>query len=196
MDSPRSTASVALTLPAWLTDLHARSAARDFATPEDRMRLAIEAARQGSAAGDGGPFGAAVFETASGRLVSLGANLVLATGCTMLHAEVVALIELQRRLGHDAAGCGRLEPSIGASYELVTSAEPCAMCLGAILWSGVGRVVCGARDADVRAIGFDEGDKPPDWPAAYARRGLVVVQDVLRPDATAVLRSFSGRQLY
>jgi tRNA(Arg) A34 adenosine deaminase TadA len=149
------------------------------------MRLAIEASRQGSAAGDGGPFGAAVFDADGTRLVALGANLVLATGCTALHAEIVALMRMQELLR-----CGRLLPADAPRFALVTSAEPCAMCLGAIVWSGVGQVVCGARDADVRAIGFDEGDKPPDWPQAFRRRGIVVRPDVLRADARAVLAEF------
>jgi hypothetical protein len=40
-------------------------------TPEDRMRVAIDLARQNVEHGTGGPFGAAVFERESGRLVSV-----------------------------------------------------------------------------------------------------------------------------
>lgn len=81
---------------------------------------------------------------------------------------------------------------------LYTSAEPCAMCMGAIPWSGVDRVVCAAADADVRAIGFDEGDKPGDWVAACRRRGIAVASGVLRDEAVAVLLAYqaSGGVVY
>ena len=72
------------------------------------------------------------------------------------------------------------------------------MCLGAIPWSGVRRVVCGARGADACAIGFDEGAKPADWVAALTGRGIEVLRDVLRDEAQAVLRHYaeSGRNIY
>ena len=41
--------------------------------------------------------------------------------------------------------------------EMVASTQPCAMCLGATPWSGIRRLVCGARDEDAEEIGFDEG---------------------------------------
>jgi hypothetical protein len=58
--------------------------------------------------------------------------------------------------------------------------------------------VCGARDADAREIGFDEGPKPPDWIAALEERGIAVVRDVLREEARSVLSLYrdSGGALY
>ena len=72
------------------------------------------------------------------------------------------------------------------------------MCMGAIPWSGVHRIVVAARDEDVRAIGFDEGVKPIDWIDVYRRRGIDVTRDVLRDDAVAVLRAYAqgGGLLY
>ena len=61
------------------------------------------------------------------------------------------------------------------------------MCMGAITWSGVRKVVCGARDEDACSIGFDEGPKPPDWIQSLEKRGITVVRDVCRNDAAAVL---------
>jgi len=149
------------------------------------MALAIDLARRNSADGKAGPFGAAVFEAETGRLVSMGVNLVEPAQCSILHAEIVALILAQRRMGTFDLGA----PGLPA-MELVSSAEPCAMCLGAIPWSGARRLVCGARDEDARAIGFDEGHKPPDWVAGLESRGIVVVRDVLRKEAAAVLRRY------
>jgi len=45
------------------------------------------------------------------------------------------------------------------------------------------QVLCGARDEDARAVGFDEGAKPPDWAAALRERGITVKRDVLRDEA-------------
>jgi tRNA(Arg) A34 adenosine deaminase TadA len=72
------------------------------------------------------------------------------------------------------------------------------MCLGAISWSGVRRVVCGGRDEDARSIGFDEGSKPADWVVALESRGIGVVPDVLRDEAKAVLLQYkeSGGIVY
>ena len=77
--------------------------------------------------------------------------------------------------------------------ELVSSTEPCTMCLGAVVWSGVRRLVCGSRDADARDIGFDEGPKPSDWTVALETRGIAVLRDVSRRDAVAVLKHYVDR---
>jgi tRNA(Arg) A34 adenosine deaminase TadA len=71
-------------------------------------------------------------------------------------------------------------------------------CFGATTWSGVRRLVCGARDEDARAIGFDEGPKLPDWVGALEERGISVVRDTCRDEAAAVLRDYaeSGGLIY
>jgi tRNA(Arg) A34 adenosine deaminase TadA len=76
--------------------------------------------------------------------------------------------------------------------QLVTSCEPCAMCFGAVPWSGVTSLVCGARKDDAQLAGFDEGDKPENWAAALERRGIRVTQDLLRDEARQVLRDYSA----
>ena len=89
------------------------------------------------------------------------------------------------------------EPSL-AVHELVSSTEPCAMCLGAIIWSGVRQLVTAARDRDARDIGFDEGPKPDDWTNTLTGRGIQVVTDVARDAARSVLRFYldSGGTIY
>jgi len=67
------------------------------------------------------------------------------------------------------------------------------MCLGAVPWSGVRRVLCGARARDAEAIGMDEGPKPAGWAAALGRRGIEVRRDVLRAEARAVLQLYRDR---
>jgi tRNA(Arg) A34 adenosine deaminase TadA len=172
-----------LELPAWAQNM-ARQSPGPFGSVEARMRLAIELSRRNVAEGTGGPFGAAVFAADSGRLVAVGVNLVEPSRCSLAHAETVALALAQQTVGHYDLSRS------GTAHELVTSTEPCAMCLGAIPWSGVRRVICGARGQDACAIGFDEGAKPADWIGELHRRGIEVVRDVLRDEARAVLRQY------
>ena len=163
-----------------------------FPGVEDRMRFVVSLARQNIRHQTGGPFGAAVFDDA-GRLIAPGVNLVVSLNCSLLHAEVVALALAQKVLGrYDLSDGGKLQ------YELVTAVEPCAMCFGAVPWSGVQRLVCGARDEDARAIGFDEGPKMADWVKALNERGITVVRDLLRGEARAVLQEYlaAGGAIY
>lgn len=176
--------SFTITLPGWL-DTALPGPERTFATAEDRVALAIELARLNVAHATGGPFGAAVFEARSGRLVAAGVNVVVPENCAAAHAEIVALSLAQKALrSHDLGDTGH------PPCELVASTEPCAMCLGAVAWSGVQSVVCGARDEDARAAGFDEGPKPADWQAALEERGIAVTTGVHRKAAAEVLQSY------
>jgi len=181
---------IRVALPAWLTAL-IRHEERGFASVEARMRLAIDLARQNVAHRTGGPFGAAVFEAAGGRLVGVGVNLVETSSCSFAHAEMVAIALAQQAIGH-------YDLSTRGVYELATSTEPCAMCLGAIPWSGVRRLVCGACGEDAIAIGFDEGAKPADWTGVLRQRGVEVVREVLRDEARSVLQQYaqSGGLIY
>jgi len=178
--------AVELRLPAWVAGAAPPDAV--YPSPEARMRLAIRLARTNIERQTGGPFGAAIFERATGRLVSVGVNLVESLNCSTAHAEMVAIMIAQRRLGRYTLGAAG-----GQSYELASSAEPCAMCLGALPWAGLAGLACGARGEDAGAIGFDEGAKPADWVAALERRGIRVTRDVCRAEAAAVLADYRRR---
>ncbi|HEX7024878.1 MAG TPA: hypothetical protein VF187_08680, partial [Gemmatimonadales bacterium] len=78
-------------------------------------------------------------------------------------------------------------------HELVTSCEPCAMCLGAILWSGVTRVVMGASRQDATALEFEEGPVFPESYRYLESRGIEIVREVLRAEARAVLELYRER---
>jgi len=178
-------------LPDWVHD------AVDFdeihPTSHDKMAVAVTLARRNVEMETGGPFGAAVFDLTTHRLVAPGVNLVVPNSNPTAHAEIVAISVAGSRLGSFDLGDGGRNPT-----GLVTSVEPCAMCLGATPWSGVSLVVVGARDEDARAVGFDEGHKPADWIESLAARGIGVVRDVMRTEATAVLESYvdAGRTVY
>ena len=177
-----------LELPAWLADRWQRSSDREFTDDESKMRFAIELARTNVEKGTGGPFGSAVFERDSGRLVAPGVNLVTTARASIAHGEIVALFLAQQKLGNHDLGADGLP-----SHELFTSTEPCAMCLGSIPWSGITRIVCAASGADAEVIGFDEGAKPTDWVASLEDRGIEVVRGVLQADGKAVLQAYAAK---
>ena len=131
---------------------------------------------------------AAIFESESGKLISLGVNLVTTEELSIFHAEIVAFALAQRKLGsYDLGRQGFPE------HELVTSTEPCAMCFGAIHWSGVRRVITGTQDSDARRIGFDEGPKMIDWRNELEKRGIKTLCDIDREAAVLVLSEYSMR---
>ncbi|MFI5309892.1 MAG: nucleoside deaminase [Gemmatimonadales bacterium] len=153
------------------------------------MRLAIAIARENVDRGTGGPFGALVVDAESGLVVSVGMNSVVRLGNSALHGEMLAFMMAQRRLGSFTLSATGMP-----SHELVTSCEPCAMCLGAILWSGVKRIVCGAAREDASRLGFDEGPVFPESYRYLAEHGVSVVRNILRDEARAVLELYRSRR--
>ncbi len=179
-----------LVLPGWMGDfidswMGKQSAG--LAAVEQRMQLAIALSVENVRNQTGGPFGAIVVAEDSGMLVGVGVNLVTSLRMSMAHAEIVALSLAQRAVDSWDLGSN-------SRMQLVTSCEPCAMCFGAVPWSGVSSIVCGARKEDAAAAGFDEGDKPDNWAASLRRRGIEVRLDVLREEAAQVLRAYADQQ--
>jgi tRNA(Arg) A34 adenosine deaminase TadA len=158
-----------------------------YADAGERMGLVIALARENVERGTGGPFGAAIFERDSGRLVAAGVNSVVRLNNCTLHAEMVAFQLACHRLGSFTLG-GALPP-----HELVSSCDLCAMCLGAVLWSGVKRVVCGAAREDATRLAFDEGPVFPESWRYLTDRGVEVVRGVRREEARAVLELYRTR---
>lgn len=174
---------LSLSLPAWL-DAEV-GPPRVYADAEARVGLAIRLARRNIEEGTGGPFGAAVFD-AGGALVAAGVNLVLPQRCSAAHAEVVAFIAAQARVGRARLNEG------GGRYTLATSAQPCAMCYGASFWAGIDALEIGARSQDVMELSeFDEGPLPADWIGELERRGIAVRRDLLREQAREVFHRYA-----
>ncbi|HEV8356229.1 MAG TPA: nucleoside deaminase [Gemmatimonadales bacterium] len=182
---------VRVTYPEWVDSVVDWD--RSYGSDDDRMRLAIAVARANVERATGGPFGAAVFEAPSGRLVSVGTNSVVRLNNCTLHAEMVAFMMAQQRVGSFTLNAPGL-----AAHDLVTSCEPCAMCLGATLWSGVQRVVYGAAREDASRLEFEEGPVFPESYRYLEERGLRIVRDVLREEARAVLELYraTGGKIY
>ncbi len=133
--------SVTLNLPEWLNKMLAKPLL--LPDPEQRMRWIIGLSRLNVEHKSGGPFAAAVFARETGRLLGAGVNRVEPLNLSPAHAEIMAYAFAQQKmktfdLDSFASGC-----------ELVTSSQPCLMCLGATLWSGVTRLTYGATAADV-----------------------------------------------
>ncbi|HEV7990188.1 MAG TPA: deaminase [Gemmatimonadaceae bacterium] len=172
--------------PAWVNDSIDWDAR--YRTDEDRMRVAIAMSRENVERDTGGPFGAAIFESDSGRLVSVGMNSVVRLNNCTLHAEMVAFMTAQRRVGSFTLDAPQLP-----AHELFTSCEPCAMCLGATLWSGVRRVVFGAGRHDAARLQFDEGPVFPESYRYLEERGVTIVRDVLCTEAAEVLERYRAK---
>ena len=157
---------------------------RRYPTDEARMQVAVTLAGENVRRGGGGPFGAAIFQ-GDGRLVSVGVNSVVPSANSALHAEMMAFMMAEHRLGSFT-----LEAEGLPTHELFTSCEPCAMCLGATLWSGVRRVVSAAAREDAVRLGFEEGPVFPESFVYLEERGVRFTREVLRTEARAVLEAY------
>jgi tRNA(Arg) A34 adenosine deaminase TadA len=172
-----------LTLPPWIDEL--ADIGRRYASDDERVGLAIELSRQNVERGGGGPFGAAVFDAVSGRLVAVGVNRVVSQNCSVAHAEMMAIMIAQQRLSRN-----RMNED-GGHYVLATSSQPCCQCYGAMVWAGIDELLIGARSDDVEELTeFDEGPLPADWIGELERRGIAVRRDILRDQARTVLAAY------
>jgi tRNA(Arg) A34 adenosine deaminase TadA len=182
MTLPPPVLSVSVTLPDWVTSIVDFDAV--YGTDRDRMRLAVRLSRENVERGTGGPFGAAVFERQSGRLVAVGVNEVMTLRNSTVHAEMVALQCAEQRVRSYSLHEARAE------HDLFTSCAPCAMCLGATLWSGVTRLVAAADREDAERAAFDEGPVFAESYAYLRARGITVVRGFLREEAAAVIEQY------
>ena len=153
---------------------------------ETQMRFVLDLTERNIREKTGGPFGAAVFEQESGKLVSVGVNVVVEQNCSAAHAEMMALMLAQKKIGHYDLG------DVGSvAHRLVTSGKMCAMCLGNVCWSGIKEVVSSAEPEDVERItGFDEGPTPPDYNDQLKLRGINLVPELLREEGKKVLQLY------
>jgi tRNA(Arg) A34 adenosine deaminase TadA len=108
------------------------------------MRRAIELSREGMEKGSGGPFGAVVVK--DGVIVGEGHNMVLETNDPTAHAEVTAIRNAARALGHfSLEGC-----------EMYCIGLSCPMCLASIFWSRIDRLYYVLPPEEAEDIGFDD----------------------------------------
>ena len=150
------------------------------------MRFVLDLTERNIREKTGGPFGAAVFEQESGKLVSVGVNVVVKQNCSAAHAEMMALMLAQKKIGHYDLGDSRF-----MAHRLVTSGKMCAMCLGNVCWSGIKEVVSSAEPEDVEKItGFDEGPTPTNYNEQLKIRGINLIPELLREQGKKVLQLY------
>ena len=106
------------------------------------MKIAKELSENKLKTNVGGPFGACIVK--DGKIIGKGSNHVLRNNDPTAHAEVMAIRDACKNINsYDLSGC-----------ELYTSAYPCPMCLGAIMWANIKTVYYGATAQDTGNIGF------------------------------------------
>lgn len=108
------------------------------------MQMAIDLSRKGMEDGKGGPFGCVIVK--DGIVIGKGNNSVQSQNDPTAHAEVVAIRDACKNLGHfQLDGC-----------EVYTSCEPCPMCLGAIYWARPSKIFFANDKTDAALAGFDD----------------------------------------
>jgi tRNA(Arg) A34 adenosine deaminase TadA len=185
------TQQVSLTLPNWIhTKLEFLP--QVFPTNEDRMKLIIGLSQQNIDNDTGGPFAAGVFEEDTGKLVSIGVNRVMPLNCSSAHAEIMALSLAQNKLNtYDLGGPGL------PHYQLVVNWRPCIMCYGAVIWSGVRSLLIAGSSNELESVtGFDEGPMGDDWLKELEKRGISVIDGLLKDEAIKVFQSFREKGMY
>ena len=138
------------------------------------MRLALAEAAEAASQGEV-PVGAVILGP-SGAVIARGRNSREADRDPTAHAEIVAIRSAARRVGG-----WRLD-----GHALVVTLEPCTMCAGAISAARIGRLVYGAADPRVGAVGslWDVLRDPrvSPWPE--------VIGGVLADECLGVIRTF------
>lgn len=176
--------SVCLSLPDWIREMETDLKAT-YPSDEDKMRLAILLSARNVAENTGGPFGAAIFDSDTGAVISVGVNRVVPLHNSTAHAEMMAFMLAQQRLMSHRLNANQHR------FILATSAQPCAMCYGASIWAGINRILTGARREDVESLTeFDEGPMPRKWIQGLKERGISVTVDILRKEASVVLKEY------
>ena len=107
------------------------------------MRQAIEMARRNPSA----PFGSVLVNRSTGKIVASGVNQSSAN--PTLHGEIAAINDYVERGGTE-----------WRELTLYTTAEPCCMCQGAILWSGIQEVCFGTSISRLQSLGWNQIEIP------------------------------------
>lgn len=136
-----------------------------------------------------GPFLAAIYDS-KGNLIAKAANSVVNKSCSHNHAEMNAIKLAEKKLGtYD------LSPY---NLSIYVTSEPCMMCLGGIMWSGIKAVYYGVPSNRVSKItGFDEGFKQ-NWFDEFKKRRITVYGQIEQEVGEKVLKDYmsNGYTIY
>ena len=136
-----------------------------------------------------GPFYAEIYDD-KGNLIAAAANSVVEDNCSICHAEMNTL-----KLAHEKLKSYNLAPF---NLSIYINAEPCLMCAGGLMWSGIKNIFFSVPSADVENItGFDEGYKP-DWINEFKKRGISVYGNIESETGKKVMFDYvnSGKTIY
>jgi len=128
----------------------------------------------------GGPFGAIIVK--DNELVASGTNMVVKTHDPTAHAEIVAI----------CTACKKLETYELKGCMIYSSCEPCPMCLGAIYWAHIDKVVFASSRSDAAQIGFDDEFIYKELCLAPNERSIIMEQLVV-PEANKVFRRWQKK---
>jgi tRNA(adenine34) deaminase len=110
------------------------------ANHEEVMRRLIPLAKENPQA----PFAAAIVDTKTGKILCTGLNDSISD--PTWHGEMRAISK-----------CAKIKPAINWQRStLYTTAEPCPMCAGAIVWSGIPTIVYGTSIATLQKLGWHQ----------------------------------------
>ncbi len=151
---------------------------------EALLRRAFDVARRSREAGDH-PFGSVLADAEGNLVMEQGNGYSSEGGDRTAHAE--RLLASRAARAYDLASLAR--------STLYTSAEPCAMCAGAIYWAGIGRVVYGQSEKGLKAqTGAHEENPTLDLPCEIVfragQRATEVVGPLLEEEAAALQADF------
>jgi tRNA(Arg) A34 adenosine deaminase TadA len=146
---------------------------------ETFLRRTFELARRARSNGNH-PF-AAILVGPAGDVLIERENGYLPDRDRTAHAERLLASEASRTLA----------PALLAGCTLYSSAEPCAMCAGAIYWAGIGRLVYGLSERRLKTITGDHAENPTlDLPCrvvfSAGQRTVEVIGPLLEDEAAAV----------
>lgn len=144
------------------------------------MQMAIDLSIE-SVANGGGPFGAVIVR--NGDVIATGSNRVTKSCDPTAHAEVSAI--------RDA--CAKEQNFKLEGCTCYTSCEPCPMCLSALYWAGISRIVYGNTKEDAKAINFDDSFIYDEIAKPYEQR-KIPCQNLMRKEALAGFRAWSEKE--
>ena len=143
------------------------------------MQEAIKEAKTGIDNGDGGPFGSVVVK--DGKIIGKGHNKVVAQNDPTAHGEICAIRDACKNIGSfSLKGC-----------ELYTTAEPCPMCLAAILWARIDKVYYGCNVDDTAKIGFDDSEF---YKVLKGENKLCEVSKLNREDCIELFKEYAKKE--
>ena len=144
------------------------------------MQIAIDLSVENVANG-GGPFGAVIVR--NGEIIATGTNRVTANNDPTAHAEVNAI-----RAACANERCFKLE-----GCTCYSSCEPCPMCLSALYWAGVERIIYGNTKEDAKAINFDDSFIYEEIAKPYVLR-KIPCYNFMREEAIAGFVAWSKKE--